>query len=87
MNNEYIPIHLHEADLDRSDRHAKRWFIAWLITFVLLISSVAGFFIYESQFETITEKTEWDIDQNADDGGSNRFVGGDYYGTAEDPGN
>ena len=74
---EFVSRHVHESDLDRLERINKRWFFAWLITFILLVGCVAGFIYYESQWEvvTTTEVTQ----QN--DGGYNNYIGndGDIY--------
>lgn len=45
-----IPRYYHEAEMSRQERNTKRWFIAWLITFVLFIASWTGFIFYEKQF-------------------------------------
>lgn len=76
---EVISRHAHEADLDRMDRVNKRWFWAWMITFILFIMSWAGFLWYESQWEVV----ESTITQEAvaDNGSDIRLVGGDYYGS------
>ena len=83
---EVISHHVHEADLDRSDRNAKRWFFAWLITFLVLIACVIYLFWYKDQFEVVEETTTTEVVQDADDSGNNSFVGGDYYGSTEDSG-
>ena len=84
-NCELVSRHTHESDLDRMDRINKRWFIAWLVTFVLLVACVAGFVWYESQWQVVEETTTTEVEQDADNGGNNefKFVGGDYYGEAE----
>jgi len=60
----------------RQERVNKRWFLAWLITFVLFIASWAGFLWYESQWEVV----ETEITQE-NDGGYNNYIGndGDIY--------
>lgn len=81
---EVVSRHLHESDMDRMDRVNRRWFYAWLITFVLLVAGVVFFFWRESQFEDIVETTTTEVLQRADDGSNNTFVGGDYsVGDAE----
>lgn len=76
-NREYVSRHVHEADLDRLERINKRWFYAWLITFLLLVGCVAGFIYYESQWEVVntTEVTQ----ENTN--GYNSYIGndGDIY--------
>ena len=78
---EMIPRHVHESALDRMERMNKRWFVAWLITFVLLVGCVAGFIWYESQLEVI--ETYQEVEQEADGNGTNNFIGGNYYGEAD----
>ena len=84
---EFISRHVHEADLDRADRNSKRWFIAWLITFVLLVGCVAGFIWYESQWEVVEETTHTEVQQDADGFGNNTFIGGDYNGSSDNTDN
>ena len=80
---EPVPYFSHEKDMDIMNRINKRWFVAWLITFILLVSVVAGFIWYESQWQVMEETTTMEVEQDADNGGINRFVGGNYYGAAE----
>ena len=77
---EPVPFNIHERDMARMDRNGKRWFIAWVITFVLFLISWGGFLWYESQWEVV-ESTE--VMQEVDGAGSNGFVGGNYYGAAD----
>ncbi len=83
---EVVSRHVHEADMDRLERMNKRWFLAWFVTFVLLVACVAGFIWYESQWEVVQETTTMEVEQDADNGGMNKFIGGDYYGTSESEG-
>lgn len=76
-----VPFRVHESDMARQERNAKRWFIAWIITFVLFLASWAGFLWYESQWETV--ETWQEVTQDAGERGTNQFVGGDYYSQAE----
>lgn len=69
-----------ESEMARLERVNRRWFVAWLITFVLLIGCVAGFLYYESQFEDVVITAE----QTADGQSNNYAIGGDFVGgTAE----
>lgn len=63
-----------------TERTFKRLWILIILLVVLLFGSNAAWLYYESQFtdEVITQE----VTQEADNG-INRFVGGDYYGTAE----
>lgn len=36
--------------------HSKRWFIIAIIELIIIIITNAGWLIYESQFETVTEE-------------------------------
>ena len=65
---------VHESDMARVERSAKRSWILCIILAILLIASWAGFLIYESQFETVMETTQT-VWQDADNG-SNRFIYG-----------
>lgn len=56
----------------RMERANKRWFLAWLITFALLVGAVVFFYWYESQWEVVTET----ITQTNDDG-FNNYIGND----------
>lgn len=56
----------------RMERASKRWFAAWLITFVLLISGIVFFFAYEAQFETF----KYTVTQE-NDRGLNNYIGGE----------
>ena len=85
MDNEMpktIDYTVHESIMARMERANKRWFIAWLITFVLLCCCVGGFIWYESQFEEISMTQE----ATTDGGGDvvvNGAAGDLYYGTGE----
>lgn len=61
-----------------AERTIKRLWTALILLIVLLVGTNAAWLWYESQFvdEVVTEQT---VTQEAD-GGSNSFVGGDYYG-------
>lgn len=48
---------------------------------ILLLLSWLGFVLYVSQLETVSTSTiTQEVEQQADEDGSNNFVGGDYYG-------
>lgn len=64
-----------------AERNAKRFFIIWIITFVLLVGTNAWWVWRESQFTD--ESWTYEAEQDTDGGGSNTFVGGDYFGTPE----
>ena len=74
---EVVSRHIHESDLDRLERINKRWFFAWLITFLILVGCVAGFVYYESQWEVVNTV---EVTQE-NDNGYNSYIGndGDIY--------
>lgn len=79
-----VPYIVHEAEMARMERVNKRWFLAWLLTFVLLVGCVAGFIWYEAQFV----EEENTITQDIDTGNGNLAltgIGDLYYG--ESPAN
>lgn len=79
-----VPYIVHEAEMARMERVNKRWFWAWLLTFVLLAGCVAGFIWYEAQFV----EEENTITQDIDTGNGNLAltgIGDLYYG--ESPAN
>ena len=80
-----IPFVAHEKEMERKDRTERRLWIIIILLIVLLVGTNGAWIWYESQFETVyqEEYIEQDVEQSADDGGSNNFVGGDYYGDAE----
>ena len=79
-----MPIAQHEKDQNRLMGIIK-WLIAVVvILIVLLVGSNIAWIVYENSFEdyAITQ----DVEQDADNG-TNNFVGGDYYGEAENKNN
>ena len=81
-NRDYISRHVHESDLDRLERINKRWFIAWLITFLLFVGTNAGWIYYESQWQV--EQTEVSQDVNTGEGDAYvAGIGDVYYGESQ----
>lgn len=74
-----VPFRIHEADMARMERANQRAWILCIVLAAMLLGSWAGFLIYESQFETVTETTTQEVTQAADGDSINRFVGGDYF--------
>ena len=70
MEQKMIPYFCHEGDMARAERTNKRLWILCILLIILLVSSYAGFFYYESQFET--EKTI--VTQDLDTKGSGDAV-------------
>ena len=52
-----VPYFVHEDDMNRIEHHSKRWFIAWIITFIALILTNIGWTIYESQYQDVVTET------------------------------
>lgn len=81
-NPKTIDFTVHESIMARMERANKRWFIAWVITFVLFLASWTGFIIYEKQF---TDE-EWTFEATTE-GAGNAIANGNgevyYYGESE----
>lgn len=67
-----------EGEMTRMERVNHRLFILCIVLIVALLVTNIGWIIYESQFEYYTELSQ-DVTQETN-GGTNNFVGGDYYG-------
>lgn len=65
-----LPYYIHEGEMARMERANKRWFVAFLVTLILLCATNAGWIIYEHQFETYT------VEQQVDTGTGSAFVAG-----------
>ena len=79
IKNETISYFVHEGEMARMERHVKRLFITWIITFIALILTNAGWIYYENSF------TDTEISQEVETGQGNATVIGlgDYYGEGE----
>ena len=64
-----------------AERTVKRLWIALILTILLLVGSNGLWIWRETQFEDVV--TTQTVEQEADGGGDNSFVGGDVYGSAE----
>lgn len=84
-NPEMVTRYAMEELAARQDIANRRQHVIIILLICLLVASWIGFFIYQSQFETVstTEEIQQEVDQDADSGGYNNFVGGDIYGTSE----
>lgn len=74
----------YEAHEARHEREKKRlWAVILVLIAALLVTNFA-WILYECSFEdyVITQEVEQDAES-----GNNSFVGGDYYGEAENQGN
>lgn len=72
-----IPYVIMEGVMARAERTIRRLWILCIILAVLYGVTVFIFFRYESQFETVTETTTQEVQQD-NSNGNNLFVGGDY---------
>ena len=79
-----MPIAQHEKDQNRLMGIIKSLIAVILVLILVLVGSNIAWIVYENSFEdyVITQ----DVEQDADNG-TNNFVGGDYYGEAEDKNN
>lgn len=66
-NPKTIDYTVHESIMARMERANKRWFIAWLVTFLLLCACVGGFIWYEAQFEDTVITAEQTADDRSDE--------------------
>jgi hypothetical protein len=78
-----IPFVAHEKEMERKDRTEKRLWIIIIMLIVLLVGTNGAWIWYESQFEAVEETLTQEVVQDAEDGGSNSFVGGDSYGETD----
>lgn len=49
---EAVPYIVYEMEQARSERHSKRWMIAFFVAIAMLFATNIAWLIYESQFET-----------------------------------
>ena len=62
--NESISYFVHEGEMARMERHVKRLFIMWIITFAALVLTNVGWIYYESQYQdVVTESYSAETDQ------------------------
>ena len=83
-----IPYFVHEGEMSRLERLNKRWFIAFLISIIMLFVTNAGWIVYESQFETVQVSQE----ASSETGDSTTLLttgegSVTYYGNAREAGN
>lgn len=68
-----------------AERTVKRLWITIILLVILLFGSNAAWIYYESQFQD--ESWTYETEQDTDNGGSNYYYGGDYYGAPESESN
>lgn len=81
-----IPYFVHEGMVVRMERMNFRLWVTVLVLILALIASNLAWFFYEQQFETYTETTQ-EVTQDTENGGTNNFIGGDYYGESDSENN
>ena len=52
-----IPFIVHEAELERADRHNKRLFALCIIMFLAMVMTNVGWLIHETMFEDVVTET------------------------------
>lgn len=75
-----VPFIVHESAMARAERTIKRLWIIAIILILLLAGTNGAWIYYESQWEVV-ETTE--VSQESDGNGTNNYVGGNVYGTAD----
>ena len=65
-----VPFLVHEADMARMERQNKKTWVLCVILAALLVISWAGFLIFESQFEYVSETTQETFEATADGNGT-----------------
>ena len=76
-----ISRYAYESTIVTFESTVKRLWIVILILILLLAGSNAAWIYYESQWEVV--ETYQEVEQEADGNGSNSFIGGNFYGTAD----
>lgn len=74
MNNETLATEL----LKEQKQNAKRWSVAFLVVLCLWFATIAGFIIYLSLPEEVTQTTV-EQQSSGDFHDNNNIIGGDYY--------
>lgn len=75
----------YETALAFAERTTVRLWIINIILAVLLVGTYIGVFIYESQFETLSEEEYYKVSQEAEQGSNYSVIGdGEINGTAND---
>ena len=74
-----IPYFIHEECVYNEQVHTKRWFKAWIATFIVLIVVITGFIVKDIVYQDVV------ITESMQDGmGTNIINGGDLDYGAED---
>lgn len=78
-----VPWEVFQATAARANLANRRWFITWIITFVLLLGTLVYLFWMRSQYELVETEYTQEIDTGVGDldvGGNIINRGGIYYG-------
>ena len=65
----FITYYEHEAEMARSELHARRWMVAAVVAFIVFCVSNIGWIIYESQYSDVV------MTENTLDGGGVNIMG------------
>ena len=71
-----VPYQLYEDMKDAKAKVEKNRLIERIVFIVIIVSMIIGFFIYESQFETVETVEEYQIEQDAESGNNNSIING-----------
>lgn len=76
-----VPWEIFQAEQARANLANRRWFIAWIITFVLLLGTVLFIFWQQSQYEHFENEYTQEIDTGSGDFDAETIInrGGVYY--------
>lgn len=78
-------ISAYETAMAFAERTTVRLWVIVIILAVLLVGTNIGWFIYESQFETVTGTEEYEIQQEAEQGSNYSVIrGGSINGETDD---
>ena len=75
-----IPYYVHRGMLYKISQQSRRWFIAWLVTFVLF----AGYVFYNASFETYVYTQDYNADQAPQTAVMNNGTGTVNYNGSKD---
>lgn len=77
-----VPFRVFESMVAHMERTIRRLWILCIIVIALFVGTNIAWILYENQFETVTETTTQEVQQ--DGSGNNYVVGGDYGTDSKD---
>lgn len=80
---ESVSLAAYEAQAARTTRYIKYLVLGWFLSLLVVCSAFVIAMSYTEEEITETTTTS-EIAQNTGDNGSNSYIGGDYYGNAND---